>query len=162
MTKMNNLDFTELYQTYGPMVLRRCRFMLKNEENALDAMHDVFLKVFEKQKKIKTFCASLFYVTATRVCLNRIRSEKKRLTLDFDSVSEFLVDEKTSSENEKIEASVLLENIFSKFDEKDSLITTLLFVDGHTLEETANLVDMSVSGVRKRVVRIKSYSKSLL
>ncbi len=162
MTKTNNRDFTELYQMYGPMVLRRCRFMLKNEENALDAMHDVFLRVFEKQKKIKNFCASLFYVTATRVCLNRIRAEKIRVTLDFDSISEFLVDEKLSLENEKIEASILLDDIFSKLDEKDSLIATLLFIDGHTLEETANLVEMSVSGVRKRVVRIKSYSKSLL
>jgi RNA polymerase sigma-70 factor (ECF subfamily) len=31
-------DFDNLYRQYGPMVLRRCRFILKNEEKALDAM----------------------------------------------------------------------------------------------------------------------------
>ena len=41
-------DFDSLYRTFGPMVLRRCRFLLKDEEKALDAMQDVFVReVFE-------------------------------------------------------------------------------------------------------------------
>ena len=31
--------FGQLYQKFGPMVLRRCRFILKDEEKALDAMY---------------------------------------------------------------------------------------------------------------------------
>jgi hypothetical protein len=33
------LDVEALYERYGPMVLRRCRFLLK-EDQALDTTHD--------------------------------------------------------------------------------------------------------------------------
>ena len=76
MKTLTNRDFAELYQKYGPMVLRRCRAILKDEEKALDAMQDVFLRILDSKCKIKDACASLFYVTATRICLNKIRSDK--------------------------------------------------------------------------------------
>ena len=63
-------------------------------------------------------------------------------------------------EVEKIEARDVLDNIFSGRDEKDSMIATLHFVDGLTLEETAEQVGMSVSGVRKRISELKKYSAS--
>ena len=53
MGAQNDYDFSELYQKYAPMVLRRCRAILKDEEKALDAMQDVFLRVMENKKKIK-------------------------------------------------------------------------------------------------------------
>ena len=73
MKTLTNQDFGELYKKYAPMVLRRCRAILKDEEKALDAMQDVFLRIMDSKCKIKEVCASLFYVTATRVCLNKIR-----------------------------------------------------------------------------------------
>ena len=36
----------ELYRVYGPLVLRRARAMLADEQAARDAAHDVFVKVF--------------------------------------------------------------------------------------------------------------------
>ena len=45
MESLTKLNFSELYQKYGPMVLRRCRFMLHDEDLALDAMQDVFIKI---------------------------------------------------------------------------------------------------------------------
>lgn len=65
MGNITNHDFGELYQKYGPMVLRRCRFLLHDEDMALDAMQDVFVKIIENNCKIKDVCSSLFYVTAT-------------------------------------------------------------------------------------------------
>ena len=48
-------DFDNLYRQFGPMVLRRCRFLLKNEEKALDAMQDVFVRLIERKEKLLTF-----------------------------------------------------------------------------------------------------------
>jgi len=153
-----NYDFTELYQKYGPMVLRRCRAILKDEEKALDAMQDVFLRIIENKRNIKSACASLFYVTATRVCLNKIKADKIRSGPDFETISKIMADDFSDIEREKIEAAAIIEKIFEKRDQKDSLIATLHFVDGLTLEETAEQIGMSVSGVRKRIRELQKYS----
>ena len=157
-TSFTNKEFSELYQKYGPMVLRRCRAILKDEEKALDAMQDVFLRLFEKQEQIKNACASLFYVAATRVCLNKIKADKLRSGPDFETISKIMADDFSDIEREKIEASAIIEKIFEKRDRKDSLIATLHFVDGLTLEETAEQIGMSVSGVRKRIRELQKYS----
>ena len=162
MKTLTNRDFAELYQKYGPMVLRRCRAILKDEEKALDAMQDVFLRILDSKCKIKDDCASLFYVTATRICLNKIRSDKLRSGPDFEVISETIADDFSEIERDKIEAGIILENIFAGRDSKDALIATVHFVDGLTLEETAAQVGMSVSGVRKRIAELKKYSMKYL
>jgi len=162
MKTLTNRDFDEVYRKYAPMVLRRCRAILKDEEKALDAMQDVFLRILDSKCKIKEVCSSLFYVTATRVCLNKIRSDKLRSGLDFDVISETVADSFSEAERDKIEAGIILEKIFSGRDKKDALIATLHFVDGLTLEETAGQVGMSVSGVRKRISELKKYSSQIM
>ena len=162
MKTLTNRDFDEVYRKYAPMVLRRCRAILKDEEKALDAMQDVFLRILDSKCKIKEVCSSLFYVTATRVCLNKIRSDKLRSGLDFDVISETVADSFSEAERDRIEAGIMLEKIFSGRDKKDALIATLHFVDGLTLEETAGQVGMSVSGVRKRISELKKYSSQIM
>ncbi len=158
--KVSNEDFAELYEKFGPMVLRRCRAILKDEEKALDAMQDVFVRIIESKCKIRVLCSSLFYVTATRICLNKIRSDRLRAGPDFEKLSETFEDgSEGEKQKEKIEAKVILEKIFEERDKKDLLIATLHFVDGLTLEETALEVGMSVSGVRKRIRELQKYAQ---
>ena len=42
------VDVEELYRRYGPMVVRRCREMLKDEEKAMEAAQDVFVQVLRR------------------------------------------------------------------------------------------------------------------
>ena len=151
MTALTERDFSELYQKYAPMVLRRCRAILKDEEKALDAMQDVFLRLMENKQSIKNACASLFYVTATRVCLNKIKADKIRSGPDFETIAQTMADDFSERDIQKAEAAIILERIFESRDKKDLLIATLHFVDGLTLEDTAEQLGMSVSGVRKRI-----------
>lgn len=138
------------------MVLRRCRFLLKNEEKALDAMQDVFVKILKKQDVLHDQApSSLLYTTATNVCLNVLRSEKRKPSTSEEEVLLSLA----SIENveEKVLASRTVEELFSGEQEKTRVIAVLHYVDRLTLEETAKQVGMSVSGIRKRLrsLRIK-------
>ena len=97
-------------QGMGPMVLRRCRKLLNNEELALQAMQDTFVKVIEN-KSILTVAhpSSYFYRIATNISLNIIRKEDK---LAFkDDIKELLYDIATSA-NQEIQASH--KDLFSK------------------------------------------------
>lgn len=144
-------DFAALYEKYGPMVLRRCRFLLKDEEKALDAMQDVFVRILEKRTSLTSVCSSLFYTVATRVCLNRIRSDKVRSGPSVENLVVEIADNVNANHEEVTDASVLLDSIFSETKDDTREMAVLHYVDGYTLEETAQKMNMSVSGVRKRL-----------
>jgi DNA-directed RNA polymerase specialized sigma24 family protein len=61
------------------MVIRRCRQLLRDEDDALDAAKDVFVRLIERQRELHArYPSSLLYRIATNVCLNRIRDRGRR------------------------------------------------------------------------------------
>lgn len=150
-----------MYETYAPMVYRRCAFMLKDDVEASDMMQDVFVRIYEAANRLD-LCApsSLLWNTATRLCLNRIR-DKHRRGLDT-STSELLFDIACAvDEQDEFEAKSVLAKLFAKEPESSRTIAVLHFVDGMTLEETADAVGLSVSGVRKRLRSLSAKVKGL-
>lgn len=157
---LDRMAFSKLYEAYAPMVYRRCVFLLKDDAEAKDLVQNVFLRVYERMDTLDlSQPSSLLWNTATRLCLNRIR-DKKRRGLDVDS-SELLLTIACAEEDDGIEARGLLAKIFSKEQESTRTIATLHYVDGMTLEETAETVGLSVSGVRKRLRTLQAKIKNL-
>lgn len=154
-----------MYETYAPMVFRRCMFLLKDDAEASDMMQDVFVRIYDARNTLDLSApSSLLWNTATRLCLNRIR-DKHRRGLDTSS-SELLLDIACSTdERDDFEAKSLLAKLFAKEPESSRTIAVLHFVDGMTLEETADAVGLSVSGVRKRLrglsVKVKSLAEKI-
>lgn len=157
---LDRMAFSKLYEAYAPMVYRRCVFLLKDDAEAKDMVQNVFLRVYERMDTLDlSQPSSLLWNTATRLCLNRIR-DKKRRGLDCDS-SELLLTIACAEEDDSYEAKGLLAKIFSKEQESTRTIATLHYVDGMTLEETAETVGLSVSGVRKRLRTLQAKIKNL-
>jgi RNA polymerase sigma-70 factor (ECF subfamily) len=74
-----DIDVEALYKRYGPMVFRRCRHLLGDEELALDASQDVFVKIWQHRERLTGDSESgLLLRIATRTCLNKIRSITRR------------------------------------------------------------------------------------
>ena len=154
------MAFSKLYEAYAPMVYRRCVFLLKDDAEAKDMVQNVFVRLFERSESLDlSQPSSLLWNTATRLCLNRIR-DKKRRGLDVDS-SELLLTIACAEEDDGREAGGILARIFSKEQESTRTIATLHYVDGMTLEETAETVGLSVSGVRKRLRTLQQRIKNL-
>ena len=134
------------------MVLRRCRQMLGNEDQALDAMQDVFVKVINKKDSLKaTYPSSLLYTMATNHCLN-ILSREKRTTCD-NEILEMIVS--LDRVEEKALDRMYLDQLFSGQKASTRTIAVLHYMDGLTLEETSQLSGLSVSGVRKRLRKLR-------
>lgn len=149
------LDVEGLYRTYGPMVLRRCRKMLRDEDEAMDAMQDVFVQMVRKSETLEDRgLSALLYRTATNLCLNRIRAKGRR---PQDPATELLSQiAATADAIDRAEARSLVGRLFGTQPESTGTIAVLHLHDGMTLEETANAVGMSVSGVRKRLRNLKT------
>ena len=46
------LDVEGTYLRYGPLVLRRCRTLLRNDAKAQDAMQDVFVNLLRHGERL--------------------------------------------------------------------------------------------------------------
>ena len=146
-----SVDIESLYRTHGPMVLRRCRTLLRDENKALDAMHDVFLELLRRESRLDARApAGLLLTTATHVCLNRLRSERRRPEDPDDDLLVRIASLGSDAEDLSL-ARRALDRIFGGEPDSTRLIAVLLYVDRLTLEEVAGEVGMSVSGVRKRL-----------
>ncbi|MBN2737278.1 MAG: sigma-70 family RNA polymerase sigma factor [Spirochaetales bacterium] len=149
------INVEELYKKYGPMVLRRCRqLMNNNEEAALDAMQETFVRLLKYKERLKAYApSSLLYTMATNVCLNLIRSKKRYQDHCDDEV--LLRIAVSDSTEERVWAEDMLDRIFSKEKASTRTIAVLYYIDKMTLEEVSAEVGLSISGVRKRLRSLK-------
>ena len=151
------LDIEGLYRRLGPMVLRRCRALLRNDVQAQDAMHDVFVALLRADARLAEEApAGLLLRVATNVCLNRLRTSRRR---PEHPDGELLLQIAAGGDDEgRAVARGLLGKLFGIDDPLAASTATLAVMhlcDGLTLEETAREAGLSVSGVRKRLARLR-------
>lgn len=149
------IDVDAAYRRYGPMVLRRCRAMLRDEQRAFDAMQDVFVQLLRHRERLDDRgMSSLLYRMATNVCLNRIRSQSRRPEDPADELLGRIA--VAGSEERRSGARALLARLLGDEPESTATMAVLHLHDGMTLEEVAEVVGLSVSGVRKRLRKLKA------
>jgi RNA polymerase sigma-70 factor (ECF subfamily) len=151
-----SIDVAAWYEKYGPMVIRRCRRILGNGEDTMDAVHDVFVNLLKGQVRLHgQFPSSLLYTMATNICLNKLRKKKRENVKDFSGEEEHLFFS-TDKGFDQVEAQLLLEEILKDESDMNRTIYYMYHADGMTLKEIGDAIDLSISGVRKRLEAFKS------
>jgi RNA polymerase sigma-70 factor (ECF subfamily) len=142
------------------MVMRRCRSLLKDEEEAADAMQDTFVRLLRHKDRLEERGpSSLLYTIATNVCLNRMRSVRRdKSDAAGEALERIAVD---SDHEEQVLAGHFLEQLFREQKDDTRTMAICHYLYGMTLEETARLCDMSVSGVRKRLRGLRRDARKL-
>jgi RNA polymerase sigma-70 factor (ECF subfamily) len=116
----------------------------------MDACQDVFVRVLERRQSLEArYPSSLLYTIATHVCLNRIRDRNRRPTTSDESVLFRIAS--AQHPGALAEARLMLARLFGRHPDSTRLIAVLHYLDGLTLEQVAEHVGLSVSGVRKRL-----------
>jgi len=157
------LDVESHYLRYGPMVLRRCRTLLRNPAKAEDAMQDVFVSLIRNEDRLRDEApGALLLRVATNVCLNRLRGERRRPEDAHEEDDLALriaqADDGGSDAESRTLARSVLSKLFGADDPLAASTRSLAFmhlVDGLTLQEVARESRLSVSGVRKRLRGLK-------
>ena len=131
---------------------------MRDEDEALDACQDVFVRLIEHRQQLDArYPSSLLYRIATNVCLNRIRDRGRRpldtATGDEERIHAIACAGPAGGESD---ARMLLDWLFNRHPESSRTIAVLHYVDGLTLEQVAGEVGLSVSGVRKRLGKLRA------
>ena len=146
----DDAELDALYRRYGPMVLRRCRRLLGDDAEAWDVAQEVFVRMMRSWDRLdRTHPSSLLFRIATNLSLNRIRDRRREPVLPGDAFLERI------ARRDDLDAPLLLDRLFRRHPESTRTMAVLHHVDGMTLAQVARECGLSVSGVRKRLRRLR-------
>jgi len=155
------INVEDLYRRFGPMVLRRCRALLRDEDRAMDAMQDVFVQVLRHSESLNArYPSSLLYRIATNTCLNILRSARRRRDISDDDLLGGLPGP-GSTEGDALD-KVLVDQIFQGERVSTRRIAEMRTVEKLSWEETAERVGLSVTGARKRLDGLRRRGLALM
>jgi len=140
------------YDKYARRVYDRCFYFLRNEEEAKDAMHDVFIKAQKNLPGFRADASPLTWLTriASNHCLNLIRAQKAQWHEKYR--------QEVKTEQKEIEGGVtrnethqLLRICFHDCEPQVAEAAVLYFVDEMTQKEIVAIIGISAPTLRKRL-----------
>jgi len=172
LAKAGELDaFEALTNRYEQRVFGLALRMLRQEHDAEDVTQQTFLSVLENLDGFRGEASFSTWVLriASHAALKIIRKRKGMNTVsleeatepseDFNSIPhpEFIADWRQSPEHlvERNEVRLLLDNALSRLDEKHRLVFLLRDVEGLSVRETADALDLSEGNVNVRLLRAR-------
>jgi RNA polymerase sigma-70 factor (ECF subfamily) len=151
----------ELYEQYAHRVYDRCRYLLRDEEEARDAMHDVFIKVQKNLGQFRGDSSPLTWMTriATNHCLNLIRSKKAAWRKRYREEVKTMPKE-VDGGFAKPETEQLLRLCLDRCDREVAEAAMYYFVDELTQAEISQLMGISTPTLRKRLRKFIELSRA--
>lgn len=141
--------FAELMQSQMQNMYKTARAMLRDDEDAADAISDTILVCWEKMDQLKK--AEFFKTWMTRILINKcndyLRQRKK--VYPVEEVEETPV---SSEEYENVEWMEMMRSL----DEKYRLVMILYYVNGLKTTEISSVLHIPDSTVRTRLARGRS------
>lgn len=153
-TTMTREEVEKIFDTYGPMVLRRARTLLGDEDEAKDVMQEVFMKALSEhpQFEVSAQAASWLYRVTTNMCLNQLRNTKRRRILVMENAP------KEASITGDSELAVLARQLLADADESWSRAAVMVHVDGMSYQEASEALGVSTRSVSNFLTRFRTYA----
>jgi RNA polymerase sigma factor (sigma-70 family) len=145
-----------LYQSHGPAVLRRARYLLGNDADAREVLHDVFASLLERPGQFSGHSSvmTFLYSMTTHHALGRLRRDRKRLRL---------LESNHDPEGRVVtppgQARAELRELLLALPEELATVAVFYYLDEMTQEEIAEALGCSRQWVTKLVARLKEQTE---
>lgn len=152
MPQNQRKDFDTVYDQYADMLYRVALSYLNCKEDAQDAVHDVFIKYLKCGETMEEEHQRAWLVRLTiNQCHDISRKKKYRIYTPLDEIVNL------PSEEDAPEIDVC--RLVSSLPEKYRAAVTLHYLEGYKVEETASMLKISVSAVKMRLSRSRTWLK---
>ena len=140
----------ESYRRYGPALLRKARRLLRNEEDARDAVQTLFVELLQRDDGC--FDLPFLYRTLTHRCLNLLRDERNRARLLERESLALRTPSRIAPDARALGLDVLCK-VANRVE--DAVMETLVYryFDEMGLEEIADVMSVSRKTVQNRLAR---------
>ncbi len=156
-------DFESFYHRYRNLMYRIAFDLLKNPQDAEDAVQEAFLNIadhFDKISGVENPQSRSFAAVVTRnICFNKLRKRKNTTGIDkidqIDIEEAEIPDNKFSTEEEVLSQFGVetLENALTKLPQNYIDILYLTAYEDMSLKEAAQLLDITYENAKSRLQR---------
>ncbi|MFP4599129.1 MAG: RNA polymerase sigma factor [Persicimonas sp.] len=168
--------YEEIVRRYQDKAFRLAFSLMKNESDAHDVVQEAFLNMYRKLATFKgqSKFGSWMYRVVTNAALMRLRKQKRRSEVPVEDEEADLreddyyvtsVPEWRVRADEAVENRELRQKIIDAVDElppKYQTVFLLKEVEGLQLKEIAEVLDLSVGGVKSRLHRARLHLRATL
>ena len=146
----NHAAFKILYYRYFQKLIRFALYRLHSIETARDLVQELFFKVWtgrerlNPQKSIKAY----LYKSLNNLIINHLKLSSTQTSLLSD------LDESKIKAEEKQEYKIDIKNAIERLPEKLKTVFILSRVEGYKYTEIAEICDISVKAVEKRMTKV--------
>lgn len=149
----------EIYQHYGPALLRKAERVLQNREDAADIVQELFMDLLEQGKSQMNTDLPYLYRAVTNRCLNHLRDRKNRdRLLEVHDVA-LRGPARTQLDNHVVDLRILAK-LAQRLDKSDLEMLIYRYVDDMSQDEIAELLGTSRKTVGRRLERIQQQVSS--
>ena len=142
--------FAQMYETVYIDLYRFALCLMKNKQDAEDAVSEAVLKAYENIRTLKdeqAFRSWIFTITAN-TCKSRLRESAKKIS---ESIEETLVN--TLSEEIDYGMAIDIRRAFTLLDEEEQTIIGLSVFGGYNSKEIGQMLKLKDNTVRSKKVR---------
>lgn len=144
-------QFEKLFKENYQMMYRMAYSVLQDEENAKDAVNQVFAKMWHKKPQIKDGTQTGYLLAAARnQALHALQKRKRQQ--EFEREFSANDNEQENAHQQELMAE-LLKVIENNLTEQDRRILSLHYDEDMTYAETAQVLGISPSTVNKHITR---------
>ena len=153
MVSGTHTDFEKVYDEYSDMLYRIALTHTANAHDAMDVVQDVFLKFVSLKKN---FCDEVHQKAwFIRITVNRCHDISRKNKLRSHSSLE----EAYNLADEENNISPAVKDMLDSLPEKLKTVMVLHYFEGFSVEEIANILELSVSAVKMRLNRARESLK---
>ena len=147
--------FTAMVERHGPMVLRICRAILRNEQDAQDAFQAAFLVLLVRAGAVRRreSIASWLHGVALRVSRRARVDQARRRRHEREAGTARASRNRSSPETIDPEAVAMLHEELGRLPDRYRAAVVLCYLEGHTCEAAARRLGWPVGTVKSRLAR---------
>ncbi len=149
----------EIYQRYGPALLRKAERVLQNRDDALDVVQGVFVDMLQKGQTEADL--PYLYTAVTSRCLNLLRNRNTRARL-LEGEDPSLRGPIRTRCDEHVIGLDLLTKLATRLDDSTLQVLVYRYFDDLTQDEIATLMDLSRKTIGKRLDRVRDVVAELM
>lgn len=153
-----------LLERYTMLLLGVCMKYLKNEEEAKDAVQQIFLKVLTEVLKYKIdYFKSWLYMVAKNHCLMKLRGQQGRYIKELKE--EAPIEQQETDKNELLaneKTYSLLEQSIHELNEEQKQCVTLFYLQKHSYQQITETTGFNLMQVKSYIQNGKRNLRMLL
>ncbi|MCX6151159.1 MAG: RNA polymerase sigma factor [Ignavibacteriales bacterium] len=154
---IEKISITELFDRFSTEIYRYSFSILKDYDEASDAVQETFVKFAENEESFKGQCSykTWLIIIARNYCYNRRRSG------DFKSLK---IDEENFNESYELQLDwrISLKNALMKLTDEQNELIYLVDYAGYSYKEIAELTKQSLENIKIKIFRARQELRKYL